>query len=355
MWLIGVIVDSVCLSPFASAASFTPLGDLSGGDFYSQAYAVSADGKVVVGTSNSSRGYEPFRWSVETEMIGLNGLPTGSAQAVSADGSVIVGSARSTMISTSAFRWTEETGMVFLQTFPVYSTASAVTADGSIIFGLSGVNDTAARWPATEGVENFNLPFSDVAGTSADGSVVVGARPTGAARWTQATGWQSLGSGRRAYAVSADGSVIVGHRYTIIEDELFTDGFRWTQEDGIIILGPGSAYGVSANGSITVGTTDDLSGYAFIWDEIDGTRSIKEMLSGVGIDLTGWTLRQATGVSANGKIIVGTGLNPDGNMEAWLADLTGVIPEPSTAAIVMGLAGLSLKQRRRRMSVTKPV
>ena len=36
------------------------------------------------------------------------------------------------------------------------------------------------------------------------------------------------------------------------------------------------------------------------------------------LDLTGWTLTSATGVSADGSTIVGEGMNPDGFNEGWI-------------------------------------
>src|SRR5690606_27676125 len=60
------------------AASFIPLGDLPGGDVYSMAYGVSADGSTVVGASRVAGGEEAFRWTSETGMVGLGDLPGGS-------------------------------------------------------------------------------------------------------------------------------------------------------------------------------------------------------------------------------------------------------------------------------------
>ena len=42
-----------------------------------------------------------------------------------------------------------------------------------------------------------------------------------------------------------------------------------------------------------------------------------------GLDLTGWTLTEAKGISADGLTIVGTGTNPDGNSEVWMAVIDG--------------------------------
>jgi probable HAF family extracellular repeat protein len=75
------------------------------------------------------------------------------------------------------------------------------------------------------------------------------------------------------------------------------------------------ANGVSADGSVVVGTSDSANGYqAFIWDAADGMRSLQDLL-GVG----GWKLTSATAVSADGTTIVGTGIDPQGEQEGWVA------------------------------------
>jgi probable HAF family extracellular repeat protein len=71
------------------------LGSLPGGNSRSVAHAVTLDGSVVVGQSNSAAGREAFRWTSAGGMQGLGDLPGGSfesaATSVSADGSIIVG------------------------------------------------------------------------------------------------------------------------------------------------------------------------------------------------------------------------------------------------------------------------
>jgi probable HAF family extracellular repeat protein len=53
------------------------LGDLAGGDCYSKARAVSADGTVVVGMGTSDSGSEAFLWTAGGGMVGLGDLPGG--------------------------------------------------------------------------------------------------------------------------------------------------------------------------------------------------------------------------------------------------------------------------------------
>src|SRR6185503_13034873 len=77
-------------------ATFTPLGDLDGGDFQSTAFGLSADGRVAVGQGTSPLGHEAYVWTRETGMTSLGPSPGFSffgAGAISAsdDGSVVVG------------------------------------------------------------------------------------------------------------------------------------------------------------------------------------------------------------------------------------------------------------------------
>jgi len=51
------------------------------------------------------------------------------------------------------------------------------------------------------------------------------------------------------------------------------------------------------------------------------------------------------GVSADGRVIVGTGVNPVGHSEAWIA----TVPEPSTLVLsATGVLALLVLARRRR-------
>jgi hypothetical protein len=68
---------------------------------------------------------------------------------------------------------------------------------------------------------------------------------------------------------------------------------------------------------------------ATVWDPTNGMRRVEDILTAEGIDLTGWTLSEANAISDNGRIIVGRGINPQGQKEAWLAVLPGTSPDPS--------------------------
>ena len=84
---------------------------------------------------------------------------------------------------------------------------------------------------------------------------------------------------------------------------------------------------------------------AFIWDSVHGMRDLRDVLvSDFGLDLTGWTLRSANDISADGTVIVGTGINPDGNPEAYRA----VVPEPTSLTLLAFGASLVIARRHVR-------
>jgi hypothetical protein len=49
------------------------------------------------------------------------------------------------------------------------------------------------------------------------------------------------------------------------------------------------------------------------------------VLTDLGLSLGGWVLTEGRGISANGQVIVGTGINPQGVFEAWRVDLGSAV------------------------------
>ena len=355
----------------AEAASFTPIGEPP--FFSTEAHGVSADGSVVVGREQSLRSSEAFRWSAQTGLEGLGFLYTltddkwSRGMGVSGDGSVAVGASLSRPSRpsvSSPFRWTADTGMVGL-TNNSRGSASGASFDGSVIVGTLNLFSTgtnqAYRWGTRtgslgdlDGGRNESVA-NDV---SSDGSVIVGwgTSDSGreAFRWTSQTGMVGLGDlpGGRfsslASAASADGSVIVGSAATD-ESDVRPEAFRWQSETGMVALGdlPGGLFGsraldVSADGSIVVGTSWSDNGLeATIWDEDHGLRSLTQVLTRAGVDLTDWRLVEASGVSADGSVIIGNGWTRDGAPVGWVA----VIPEPGTVSLLFILGSPLLLKR----------
>lgn len=385
------------VQPVLAATSFSGLGLLPG---YLQGYssAISADGSVIVGYGE---GFNPeingtiteaFRWTQASGLQSLGFLPQSNsfrstrAVDVSSNGLVIVGSGRSAADVEQAYRWTQATGNVGIGDLPgsrFSSSAAGVSADGSVIVGSgsSSNGDEAFRWTSNGMVGLGGLsggqaitngaPLSWAGGVSDDGRVVIGGAnfqdgtllQSQPFRWTAENGMVGLGSlpggstsyGGSASAISGDGSTIVGYSQSILGSEIF----RWTAETGMVGLGVvGSPLATSFDGSVIVGDYTNTAGglnftEGFVWDEVNGLRSISEIIIGEGIDVTGWaSLGSITGVSADGLTITGVGSKLDGGFvtpghspaahaEPWVMHFASApVPEPSDA--LMLLAGLSL-------------
>ncbi len=101
---------------WTQATGMVALGVLAGAQFLSsRAHACSMDGLVVVGESASGQGpQQAFRWTQAGGMVGLGDLPGGVfrsvASALSGDGAVVVGSSDSAP-GTRAFIWDQLHGM----------------------------------------------------------------------------------------------------------------------------------------------------------------------------------------------------------------------------------------------------
>lgn len=342
-----------------AAASFQALGDLLGGGFSGSIGGISADGSVVVGTSESALGKEAFYWTQDTGVVGLGDLPGGDfdsgASMVSGDGSVIVGRA-STASGYETFRWTIGTGMVGLGNLGAAAEYSvsvrAMSDDGLTLVGSrkSAFVTEAFRYTEAGGMIGLGvLPEDDFEGaafaTSADGSVIAGTlsylepgngyKTNRVFRWTEATGMVNLLSNSVVSGISADGSTIVG--WDIDFSGIYP--FRWVDGQGFLGMNPpGSAvefsipFDLSADGSVVVGD-NFVSGppLAAIWDEVHGTRFLSDILTvDHGLDLTGWELSRIKGVSDDGLTVVGWGINPDGDTESFIATL----PEPGVLMLM---------------------
>jgi probable HAF family extracellular repeat protein len=419
-WVLLASMALVISGERARAEGFFGLGDLSGGDVSSRAWAISADGSTIVGESSSASGTQAFRWTEAEGMVGLGDLDGGDfgsvAYGVSANGSTIVGSGRSAASGTGreAFRWTASGGMSGLGdlnagrfdsvAFGVSANGAIVVGSGNLAFDVSDSVSSAFRWTSADGMGNIgpnssfgpNYPnISAAYGISADGSTIAGRftapnpfEDAKAGRWTQAGGWSSYpgatGTDARgqAMAVSADGSVLVGSVNSPGSGGT-NNAFRWepgvgasflheVPEDGVSHFGNSVASAVSADGSIVIGTAfarglpnelgqrPGLSPFTrpFVWDEANGFRLLQDELVSMGMDLGGWTLLEAQGMSADGSVLTGTGINPLGQFEGWVVMLGGsiggasppsVVPEPSTLALALLGSGLIGAVRRTRL------
>ncbi|HYQ91503.1 MAG TPA: hypothetical protein VES89_05350, partial [Candidatus Competibacteraceae bacterium] len=215
----------------------------------------------------------------------LGDLPGGSftsqANGVSADGSTVVGSSSSTQ-GTEAFSWRAGTGMLGLGDLP------------------GGTFSSTAR------------------AVSANGSVIVGSGSTAlgtkAFKWSAGTGMvglavdfpvppeeQNVGKYSEATGVSANGSVIVGTSYPDPVGQFAA--FRLDQGAGVRELQKEThATGVSADGAVVVGWSEAQIDRAFRWTKDAGVTILDDRPIYGG---TIWPASRAFGVSADGSVVVG--------------------------------------------------
>jgi uncharacterized membrane protein len=180
-----------------------------------------------------------------------------------------------------------------------------------------------------------------ISGMSADGSVIVGnygltASNANVFRWTAAGGVQLIGVPNMLLniSISRDGSTIVGSvpdAQGNYNAAIWRGGTMWQ----LLPLFPGAvagqnhtisvATGVSANGSVIVGYgyVSGTSSVAFRWDAVNGTVNLGTFNPGPN------SSSQATGISADGLMVVGwdyeQGFTPGGKNGAALNGKRGAI------------------------------
>ena len=322
-WLGAAVVLSALLG-FWGAARAQPMEDISKlqGGVFTQAYGVSANGAVIVGSAQMTNGEtHAFRYDLlggVTDLYTLVGTRS-EARGTSADGAVIVGYTTNGFNQAHAFRYDAVNGMTDLGTLGgATSIAYGVSADGAVIVGVSKTSSRQTHAFRSVGgvmtdLDTLGSSYSEARGTSADGAVIVGfrekaANQSRAFRYDAANGMTDLGTlgGNTsvAYGVSADGAIIVGYSLNGLGQ---IRAFRYTK-DGMTDLGTiGGSYSqaisVSANGAVIVGFStigDDPNG------DIPYLRAFK-VVGGVMTSLgtLGGPNSTAYGVSANGAVIVG--------------------------------------------------
>jgi uncharacterized membrane protein len=338
----------------AAVAQFIPLGFLPNGNDSSFATSVSNGGVLTVvgyaGTPSQAR--EAFIW---TQAGGMVGLGVDWATAISANGNVVVGG---DPLGTG-WRWTAATGAVSIGS----GQPTGVSSDGSVISGDN--NDTGYRWTAATGEVPLPIPpgastsYSPALGISANGQYIVGQAATPvsgsyrAYRYDTINGYQlqQAGNGANtidsAYAITPDGRTIVG------DADIGGNGEMGVRINGVLAYTAtnGNANAVSNDGNFVVGSYFQRAGSAFIWDPKDGARSLQTVLTTqYGLNLTGWSLEDATDITGDGNTITGYGIDPQGFNEAFVA----ILPEPN-AFCILAIVGCLLLCRRPIYRIAPPI
>ncbi len=346
--------------PGAGAFTFTGVGDLPGGGFNSQIRAATDDGQIAGGSGSvlnsnpipNGAGDRPVLW---TSTAGISELPEPAAVTrgtvfltvsdITPDGAVIAGRVRSSPtvnLRTSAIWSNGGRTLTLIPEISGYSggrsAANAISGDGKVVYGwstnLPGGQWQAYRWTAETGTVGLGfLNASDqesipaARGSSADGSVVVGADLASdgvtniAFIYKVGVGMSALGSlaggtWTDALAVTPDGVHVIGSG----NSTRFPRGeyFTWTQGGGLAPLGVGNPYDVSTN---LAGVSTDgqvFAGGAYIHNA-NGFMALDQTLAAAGLNIAGWSHLSLNGMNHNGKVLFGQGVDPSGFAEGWVA------------------------------------
>lgn len=323
----GVMAGSVAFGNQRSMYRWTPTGGMQtfslfqGGSTFGT--AMSDDGTTIVGHSSPAVVGPPFtafRWSSGS---GFQALPqyqgsAGRPTAISGDGQIILG----TLVSGKGIRWIGTASPEPLPPVQFYGDPSsnftpyAANYDGSVTAGVAVVNDVYRSLPGMSpealGVRTSGLNTHHVVGVNESGSIVAGTTRNAADhrqafRWTAASGLYlipSLGTHAEAKGMTTDGMTVVG-------------GYGFTAP-----FDPSEEY---------------------IWNAALGTVRLPTYLASLGLNLSGWNLREVMAISPDGSAIAGHG-SFNGATVSWVVTN---IPGPGTPLMGLGgLAALSLQRKR---------
>jgi len=318
---------------------YTPETGTAALDFYPR--VVSRDGKVAIGV----RDGHPLRW---TENGGSTALALPSEMTAwnfdraqfwsSESGDALLGVGVLAGAEVHVVRWTAASGSVDLGLLPAGVAGPAIVAitvseAGDAVVWTQGNpaegGSRVFRWTESSGSTELGvlagLPSEAsymATHLSADGSVVVGSvqipgQPASHVfRWTEALGMGDLMPGAgNVYPsqMSARGDVVIARD----SDTVFqTNAHRWTEAGGVEAL---DLYvrAASADGSLLVGAS---GAQPAIRSFRAGTRvspSLAELAAPTVVPAD-WSDAFIDAVSADGRLIAGTAVDPRGEHEAWL-------------------------------------
>ncbi len=310
-----------------------------------EARAVSANGWIIVGNAvNAMTRRDGGVWdNLSYSTLNSGGLEEVTVEDVSGDGLTIVGWEISGSFP-GPLRWINRQLVPTRYPATVNSMSlHAVNDDGRVIVGIGqipGVGSRAVKWDARQyclgdlngdrqvdvnDLSRIITQFgSDVpenpADLDSDGDVDLSDLTLLLPRFGVECGWTILDDlytppSSTAWAVSGNGSVTVGE--SRFDSGGSNTATKWDGAEVTRLWAGNLARAVSHDGSVIVGHEP-----IFLWTEHDGPRWLPEVLANeFGLDVAGWDMDSATGVSADGQTIVGHGTNPSGQQEAFIAHI----------------------------------
>lgn len=368
--LIVVTFVSINSPSFAVSYSFQGFSDISTDYIFR---GMSPDGELLIGSLSGS-----YLWTYngglsqlsENNFEGIGTTATYSAETISAGASSMIGRNIST---NTPVCWTPKNGSENLYELmgiekPLSMQAESISLNGVIAGRIANKNELD-QWYYQAFSYNCQTSNTTILGTSfnstgaygvsKDGTIVTGTYEQKPFWWTQEQGIQFLQHPEipflliqedrvsEVFDVSDDGQVLVGWSGSPFE----SIATIWNLNGSSIILSDvensGIATSVSSDGKIVIGHEylHEAPNHriAFIWDELNGKRFLNDVLTSGGVDLGGWHLSEALAISSDGYTIMGTGINPKGEQEYWIA----IVPEPTTL-LLLGFGSLFLRLKRNR-------
>lgn len=352
--VLGAGVACTVLS--CNAASIQSLGDFPDG-YWSRAFALSADGSTVAGSSYWFDGTRhAFRWTRTGGLVDLGSIadsPDNAAMTLSADGSIAAGYS-----GTEGYRWTLEGGFENLGHLGanLLATPLASSATGNAIVGYDG--STPFRWtPATGMSALATLPGATTGAASAitpSGSFIAGNLGLQLVRWNGSVPTAIADFPSDLYvaasAINSEGNVIAGR--VLHAGANSTDALCWIEGFGARFLPdlPGgddnaSVQGVTSDGLTGVGFGSEIPFWttATIWSAAHGLQRLADVLTAQGVDLSNWdSLDEAYAISPDGRFIAGSGtVAATFRQEAFIAEITPLPAPPQSpwTAVAPSLPG----------------
>jgi len=216
---------------------------------------------------------------------------------VNTDGTVIIGIQYDSSFNTHTVLWQSGVSPSFIQNLPsnvIAVNGHAVSGNGSIVVGgdlLSGTCNGGFSWTAGGGVVLLPYPPGQMCSTgganviSTDGTKIGSTYEQGGSGWNIAYVYNVTTGGTTTLLPGGENSSSVG--------------------------------AMSADGSI-VGGNGNIQG-PWISTNLGTPQLLGLTLGSLGADLTGITLQYITGMSGNGKVVVGTCHDSGNKYVGWIA------------------------------------
>ena len=367
LWLVCLAGAHTCVAQTFQGVPFAP------GTVSNQSFRISDDGSTVVSDDNIQLNRRVTRWRIGGALDVLNPLPGFDltySPVVSADGSVVAGTVDAVLGTAAGFRWTQSTGMTALTGM---TTSYGISADGSTVVGFDDTaSGLAVRWTAATGVQSLapfaGTPLGIFRASVASAATTNGALVFGTVSVQITSGmnpeyrgtpfvWDAVNGSRIIRELDGsitnngvsdctpDGSVLCGFRGPIIGEPLANRLFRWTATGGYQYFDFTATQFSNVRPHITADGSVIVTGFNY-WSQTGGMRLLTSVLNEAGCNFTGWSGIEAVDVSADGRTIVGNGINPLGQSQGWVA----TIPAPGAAGFLVATlaCGGVLNSRRRR-------